>query len=559
MVRIILFSIFLFSFSHHAKSCCAGEQYSLVQLLLMEEEPRSIMIVTIDEAWMEADGKYVSMATVNKVYKHGPKTNKIRISSGSRNSSAGGRKLQAGVQVLLFSSSRDGYNYGGFVCDQFSQFISPDNKYPYQAINQLDVINQFYSKVETKYTGKVELKYNNVLLADGYMKKGLLNGNWKIYTRSKNKIERRVFSESNYKNGQLHGKTTTFSNSERSFQTDKWYKKGKLIKSQNFQKNGDSTFINYSEEVIHKPTYSLVTKTGRFSKEMISKKYQNIILPYNGSYPVVFRPIKHGPFIEYFENGQLKEQGEYYWGAKIGLWRTYQEDGRLRRKESFEKPIRSKELFTIFNENGTIKKQGKMVNNLPEGKWIANNTQGEKNIIAYFKKGKLDGELKKHRSVEGTIYELQAYKNGIREGVSIYYGVDGKTKLTVGYYKKGMRSGDWETYYNNGQLKEKKHFENGSFHGLRETFDKNGKLINTRNYDKGVYIGLHQSFDSQGVLIESGQYKNGIKHGKWKRFHASKQLYHVCYYDEFEGHYYGSMKMDKDCHYEDVDGNRVEE
>jgi antitoxin component YwqK of YwqJK toxin-antitoxin module len=71
---------------------------------------------------------------------------------------------------------------------------------------------------------------------------------------------------------------------------------------------------------------------------------------------------------------------------------------------------------------------------------------------------------------------------GYRDGLAIWYWENGNVKRKV-MHKEGIPVGLNESYYENGQLKEKgNNIENGRRFGLWETFDEKGNKIKEKKY-----------------------------------------------------------------------------
>lgn len=54
-----------------------------------------------------------------------------------------------------------------------------------------------------------------------------------------------------------------------------------------------------------------------------------------------------------------------------------------------------------------------------------------------------------------------------------------------GEFEFGLRSGDWMTWYNSGQIKAVEHYKNGILHGRFERYDEAGNITEQGHYKKG--------------------------------------------------------------------------
>jgi antitoxin component YwqK of YwqJK toxin-antitoxin module len=108
----------------------------------------------------------------------------------------------------------------------------------------------------------------------------------------------------------------------------------------------------------------------------------------------------HGPYISYYDNGQIKYRGYYNKAKKNGLWQS-------------------------FRKNSQIISKGNYKNGLKEGRWefyhlFGNNMQARTN----YKNGKKDGEHKSYWG-NGNLRLRGSYKNGKPTGLWTYYNTDG--------------------------------------------------------------------------------------------------------------------------------------
>lgn len=85
---------------------------------------------------------------------------------------------------------------------------------------------------------------------------------------------------------------------------------------------------------------------------------------------------------------------------------------------------------------------------------------------------------------------------------SIYY--DGRLKF-IECYEKGIRTGEWKYYYDNGALEKSGNYENGKRIGEWKWFDKQGKVTGILNYDKGISENYYQNgkLKSKGKNVSS--------------------------------------------------------
>jgi len=240
---------------------------------------------------------------------------------------------------------------------------------------------------------------------------------------------------------------------------------------------------------------------------------------------------KEGIWTSYFTDGTLQSQGAYKNNKKHGKWMIYFSDGRL--KETID-----------------------YVNNEISGEW---NTYHNDSTIAatnYFKDGTglgirkefySNGLLKVHIQPDPKNKDFQTYNSYYKSGKKETSGRATRGKIL----SPGKRIGVWETYFENGNLKESKnhiadtdkieakyYYENGNLKecgttkqkyypiGEWKSYYKSGELksiilypseINfkakssTNTYfSKDGSIKLKRIFSSSGKLYQETKYENGI-------------------------------------------------
>lgn len=179
--------------------------------------------------------------------------------------------------------------------------------------------------------------------------------------------------------------------------------------------------------------------------------------------------LKIGIWKKYYENGKLRYSGEFKDGKEVGVFMFY-------KNSSSNFPDIVKEYSTVsdtatvkfFNHLGDLKTHGKMIGKKRVGAWKYFYTNGDVFSEEYYMDGKLDGEVKNYYS-NGKVTEISQYKNGLKNGLSkiftdkgilieeVYY-VDGKLNGEAKYYtlkgviqekgiyKDNARFGKWEFY-----------------------------------------------------------------------------------------------------------------
>jgi len=143
-------------------------------------------------------------------------------------------------------------------------------------------------------------------------------------------------------------------------------------------------------------------------------------------------PQSNGYWVERYRNGNLKNQGEYECGRKIGRWIYYFENGQIAKIENFKKPYNK---FIMSLPDGSDIKNPFYRMNLPEGRYLEYHPNGKLKVEGRYK---IVEEFSKIDTV--YTYDMDTYE----EIVTVYKGEfwDAKSK----------KSGIWNFYDENGEV-----------------------------------------------------------------------------------------------------------
>ena len=144
----------------------------------------------------------------------------------------------------------------------------------------------------------------------------------------------------------------------------------------------------------------------------------------------------------------------------------------------------------------------------------------------YNKEGKPEGIWREY-SEEGIVDKSYIFKNGIvigegvvtekgeRDGIWKEYFDDGKLKAE-GRYNKDVRTGTWKFYHESGSVEQQGSYnKDGKPEGEWQWFYDNGELLRTENYYLGKLDGKMTEYDRDGNIITEGPYIEGREDGAW--------------------------------------------
>lgn len=184
--------------------------------------------------------------------------------------------------------------------------------------------------------------------------------------------------------------------------------------------------------------------------------------------------LKQGEWIEYFETGEIRAQGEYKDGARFGNWK-------------------------FFFKNEQVEQTGKyLAGGKPHGMWRWYYEDGSLLREEEFRNGREDGEIIEYDR-NGNVLLKGYYVAGLRDGEWMIISGDYKME---GKYIDGYRFGTWKhRYLNEDQLAFQGDFIDGLPDGKHRYYHPNGKRMLTGNYEAGSKQGEWRRYDKQGVPI----------------------------------------------------------
>ncbi|WP_431244376.1 toxin-antitoxin system YwqK family antitoxin [Flavobacterium sp. P21] len=89
-------------------------------------------------------------------------------------------------------------------------------------------------------------------------------------------------------------------------------------------------------------------------------------------------------FVKMYHSNQLAEQGEFKNGLRVGLWKTWHQNGVLATTLSYSKGLKSGKYFR-YDKDGNLVENGKFSSGLKTGKW----TNAESKEIITYRKGEV--------------------------------------------------------------------------------------------------------------------------------------------------------------------------
>ncbi|MBI34718.1 MAG: hypothetical protein CMP67_05060 [Flavobacteriales bacterium] len=297
--------------------------------------------------------------------------------------------------------------------------------------------------------------------------------------------------------------------------------------------------------------------------------------------------IPEGFWVNYYENGEIKSQGNRYQNKLDSTWSFFDKDGILSFSIDYEMGVKQgwkitynkslivvrkelyysdtiKELYAFYN-SGKIKKRIFFKEGIKHGNAFEYDTTGVEKLFWSYKDGKSKkiiinrkDELNKktgkwmkfHNDV--LISEVN-FLRGKKEGFERNYDLNGDL-IEIKEYTKGILIKDFSKIINiqvKKQINERGlitksggYTRGGKMHGVHREYDENGLISSSKTYNKGVLLsdglvmengnkeGYWTFYYSSGKKKSEGLFKKNIKTGYWYNYFENGLLESEGFYNE---------------------------
>ena len=165
---------------------------------------------------------------------------------------------------------------------------------------------------------------------------------------------------------------------------------------------------------------------------------------------------RQGSWMDFYPNGQKRYEGQFKNDRCTGEFKYYDEQGRLKATNTFDK-TGEKALNKTYAENGTLIATGYYINQQKEGKW------------RYFSRD------------NGKVILVEDNRNGKVNGKSWVYYENG-TLMMERQFVDGLQEGHAKVFYPSGALKEEGDYLHGNKTGVWKAFNEDGDVISSENF-----------------------------------------------------------------------------
>jgi antitoxin component YwqK of YwqJK toxin-antitoxin module len=124
------------------------------------------------------------------------------------------------------------------------------------------------------------------------------------------------------------------------------------------------------------------------------------------------------------------------------------------------------------------------------------------------------------RSKAGGLEQWCVDASDQNNGPSVVY-FPNRTRLSEGAYQNGVRSGMWQEWHSNGQLKMRGSYTKGQRASAWQWWDLGGRIYQEGAYIDGQQYGRWVVYFETGRVQSEGEYQAGEQHGFWNQWHEN--------------------------------------
>lgn len=216
---------------------------------------------------------------------------------------------------------------------------------------------------------------------------------------------------------------------------------------------------------------------------------------------------KEGLFVQYFDNGFVKDSSNYKNDKLIGVSTNFDYQGYLSQRLTYRDGLLEGKVINYYPSGlvkNTIAFKADERNGLVETFYPS----GVKDVVMTYKNGLLEGERKEYYT-DGSLYEVSNYKAGLLEGKTVAYFANGKV-MNEKLFAADKPTGIWKFYHENGQMQRTGNYVNGTTVGVWKFYDMEGNLIEEQLLDEsGKLNGIVKEYAPGNKLVIESNYVKG--------------------------------------------------
>ena len=216
---------------------------------------------------------------------------------------------------------------------------------------------------------------------------------------------------------------------------------------------------------------------------------------------------KHGKWITFFSNYQIKKEENFVHGVLNGISKTFTKSGGIKKIENFkngkesDKKISLSISLSVEEMNNKQRREGTIFENQKQGLFKVYDSTNQ--ILRY-----------EFYNNNNLVYSGMYDSLNLKTGEWIFYN-DKNQIVKKGSFFSNKKDKKWTYFYKNGQIQQQGAYKKGKPEGEWNWWYENEQLWRNEFYTNGKMNGVATEYDSLGKLITQGEYLYGLKEGEW--------------------------------------------
>lgn len=342
-----------------------------------------------------------------------------------------------------------------------------------------------YYYTEDSIITKITTYKNNILQSSVNINKtdkvGRKQGIWHVYNK-----KYKLLTTAEYLNDQLHGYKKYYSEKGELEKIEK-YENGILLKDvaelqkielkRDYNENGEIESLGgYNNQNKKEGMHHFYGEDGNLAA---AKIYNNGQLLSEGD---LTGGRKNGEWIMYFPDGGIQAKGSYKNDIKVGKWIYYYENKNIQQIAYYDNFGKATDTWYWFFDDGDSLAIQEYLGGLGNGIYKQYNDSGKVVSKGMYLDGVEEGEW---FYIFGDVISKGSFSRGDKTGIWTSKTLD-DVLIFEGEYNLGLPVGKHKYWYKNKKPKKEGKYNGGEQHGIWKYYDELGFLILTINYKNGV-------------------------------------------------------------------------
>ena len=180
-----------------------------------------------------------------------------------------------------------------------------------------------------------------------------------------------------------------------------------------------------------------------------------------------------------------------------------------------------------YYENGNLKSELRYENGMLNGRSVWYLVNGKMHLEVTYRNDTMNGLLRRWHE-NGNLMEESWYKDGVQDSVFREYSLKG-ILVAEGTYVDGALNGEFHRWYENEQVFQEGQFVDGMMDGSWMVFYADGKLAAKADFDRGT--GVQTSYEQSGYKCLVTPFVDNEKHGREVYYNPDGRVTRVAVYE----------------------------